>query len=141
MQWLKQPKTAHCTERAIHSSSDFAPVMRWRRVTSMTATHTGVPPIRWRWIVAIWFAGALFDASQTVLIMHAEGRHHAWPPLFATELVSWLPWVLATPLIIRLAHRYPIARGMSLQAVCVHLVAFALISTLAESWSTLLQML
>ena len=42
---------------------------------------SGTYPTRW-----------LFDASQTVLIMHAEGRHHPWLPLFATELVSWLPW-------------------------------------------------
>ena len=107
----------------------------------MTASHTSMPVIRWRWIAAIWCAGALFDASQTVLIMHAEGRHHAWLPLFGTELVSWLPWALATPLVIYLARRYPIARGMSVRTLCVHIVAFALISAVAESWSTVLQML
>jgi len=107
----------------------------------MTASHTSMPVIRWRWIAAIWCAGALFDASQTVLIMHAEGRHHAWLPLFGTELVSWLPWALATPLVIYLARRYPIARCMSVRTLCVHIVAFALISAVAESWSTVLQML
>jgi hypothetical protein len=98
-------------------------------------------PVRWRWIAAIWSAGALFDASQTLLIMHAEGRHLPWLPLFATELVSWLPWALATPLVIHLARRYPIVRGMSVRTVCVHLVAFAVLSALAETWSTALQML
>jgi two-component system, LytTR family, sensor kinase len=107
----------------------------------MTATHTGVRSTRWRWIAAIWCAGALFDASQTLLIMHAEGRHHAWLPLFATELVSWLPWALATPLVIRLARRYPLVGGISLRAVCVHLEAFAIVSAIAEAWSTVLQML
>jgi two-component system, LytTR family, sensor kinase len=107
----------------------------------MIATHPGVRSTRWRWIAAIWSAGALFDASQTLLIMHAEGRHHAWLPLFATELVSWLPWALATPLVIRLARRYPIVAGLSVQKVCVHLAAFALISAVAEAWSTVLQML
>lgn len=95
----------------------------------------------WRWIVAIWSAGALFDASQTVLIVHAE--HEIPPPalpLFATELVSWLPWVLATPFVIRLARRYPMARGMSLQTACMHLAAFAAISVVYESWYTVLQM-
>jgi LytS/YehU family sensor histidine kinase len=100
-----------------------------------------MPVIRWRWIAAIWCAGALFDASQTVLIMHAEGRHHPWLPLFGTELVSWLPWALATPLVIYLARRYPIVRGMSVRTVGVHLAAFAVISAVAESWSTVLQML
>ena len=107
----------------------------------MTATHTDLPSTRWRWIAAIWSAGALFDASQTVLIMHAEGRHHAWLPLFGTQLVSWIPWVLATPLMIRLARRFPIARGMSLRTVGIHLAAFAVVTALAETWSTVLQML
>jgi hypothetical protein len=95
----------------------------------------------WRWIAAAWTAGALFDASQAVLIMHAEGRHHAWLPLFGVELVSWLPWVLATPLVIGLARRYPIVRGVSVQTVCVHLTAFTVISAVAEAWSAVLQVL
>jgi len=106
----------------------------------MTATHGGVRSTRWHWIAALWFAGALFDASQNVLIMHAEGRHHAWLPLFGTELVSWLPWALATPLVIRLARRYPIGRGLSVRTVAAHLTAFAAVSALAETWSTVLQM-
>ena len=107
----------------------------------MTTTHTGVRSVRWRWIAAIWSAGGLFDASQTVLIMHAEGRHHPWPPLFGTELASWLPWALATPLIVRLARQHPIVGGMSVRTVGVHLAAFAIISAVAESWSALLQVL
>jgi two-component system LytT family sensor kinase len=107
----------------------------------MIGTHTGIRSTRWRWIAAVWFAGGLFDASQTVLIMHAEGRHHAWLPLFGIELVSWLPWALATPLVIRLARRHPIVRRMSLRTVAVHLVAFAAISAVAEAWSAVLQVL
>ena len=107
----------------------------------MTAARTGATAISWRWIAAIWCAGALFDASQAILIMHAEGRHHAWPPLFVTELVSWLPWALATPLVVHLARAYPIVRGMTLRTLSVHLVTFVAISAVAETWSTVLQML
>lgn len=107
----------------------------------MTSAPSAVKPISWRWIAASWSAGGLFDASQNVLIIHTEHKHPPpWFPLFATELVSWLPWVLVTPLVIRLARRYPIVRGISVQTVCVHLVAFATISAAAEVWSTLLQM-
>ena len=113
----------------------------WRKVTAMIGTHTGVRSTRWGWIAAIWFAGGLFDASQTVLVMHAEGRHHAWLPLFGIELVSWLPWALATPFVIRLARRYPIVPGMSVRTVAVHLAAFAAISAVAEAWSAVLQVL
>jgi len=107
----------------------------------MSETHTAVRSTRWLWIAAIWCAGGLFDASQTVLIMHAEGRHHPWPTLFATELASWLPWALATPLVVALARRYPIVRGLSVRTLCVHLAAFAAISAVAETWSAWLQVL
>lgn len=77
----------------------------------MAETRTSVRSAPWLWIVAIWCAGGLFDACQTVLIMHAEGRHHPWPALFGTELAPWLPWALATPLVVGLARQYPIIRG------------------------------
>jgi len=107
----------------------------------MAETDKGARPIRWRTIAALWLAGALFDASQDVFIMHAEGRHHSWLPLFATELMSWLPWALATPLLIRLARSYPMARGLGVRTVGVHFGAFALVSVVAWTWSTLLQVL
>jgi two-component system, LytTR family, sensor kinase len=68
----------------------------------MTEPTTSEPTNRWLFLAELWSAGALIDASQTVLVMHAESRHHPWFPLFATDLVSWLPWALATPLISRL---------------------------------------
>jgi two-component system, LytTR family, sensor kinase len=107
----------------------------------MSDTDTGLRATPWRWITALWFAGALFDASQTVLIMHAEGRHHNWLPLFGIEMVSWLPWALATPVVIHLARRYPMVRGVTARTVAVHLLAFAVLSALTETWSTVLQML
>ncbi len=107
----------------------------------MTERTTEGPANRWLLLAALWSAGALFDASQTVLIMHAEGRHHPWLPLFATELVSWLPWALATPLISSLARRHPLAHGHLLRAATVHLAAFATVSVVAGTWSTVLQML
>jgi hypothetical protein len=107
----------------------------------MISTPGAVRPPSWRWIAAIWSAGGLFDASQTVLVIHTEHKHPPPSlPLFATELALWLPWMLATPLVVRLVRRYPIVRGISVQTVCVHLATFAIISAIAEVWSTLLQM-
>jgi two-component sensor histidine kinase len=96
---------------------------------------------RWLWIAGAWGAGALFDASQTVVIMRVEGKYHSWLPLFAIELALWLPWALATPLIVELARRYPIIRGASVRAFCVHLAALAVISAIVETWSAWLQVL
>jgi two-component system LytT family sensor kinase len=107
----------------------------------MNETYIQGRSIRWLWIAAIWCAGGLFDASQTVFVMHWEGKHHPWPPLFGTELVSWLPWALATPLVIGLARRYPMARAINLPSITVHLVAFAAISVTYSAWSAFLQTL
>ena len=108
----------------------------------MTAAHSGARSVRWRSIAAMWCAGGLLEASQAVLIMRfGEGRRHAWLPLFATALATWLPWALATPWIISLARRYPIIRGTTVRTVAVHLAAFATISAVAEAWSALLQVI
>jgi hypothetical protein len=108
----------------------------------MNGIDTVARSVRWRWIAAIWFAGALFEASQAVLIMRfGEGRKHAWLPLFVIQLATWLPWALATPWIISLARRYPIIRGTTLRTVAVHLAAFITLSVVAEAWSATLQVL
>ena len=107
----------------------------------MAATLIGPPLIRWRWIAGIWSVGALFDAIQSIGIMHSEGRHHPWLPLLVCEAALWLPWALATPLVVGLARRYPIVHGISARAVGIHLAAFAILSAVCESWSALLQVL
>jgi two-component system, LytTR family, sensor kinase len=92
----------------------------------------------WIWIAAIWCAGALFDASQTLLTMHAVGVGKAWLRPFLIVFVSWLPWAVATPFVIELARRWPIVRGEIFKAMSLHLAAFAAISVTAEAWSALL---
>lgn len=62
---------------------------------------------RWFWIAAFWCGIGLFDATQNVFVMRAEGMHHYWYRLFFTLFIAWLPWALATPLALRLSHRYP----------------------------------
>ena len=93
------------------------------------------------WIAGVWSAGALFDATQTIFIMHAEGRYGAWLPLFLIELVLWVPWALATPLIVHLARRFPLFRGVTVRGVAVHLVTFLAVSSVVEAWCSLLEVL
>jgi len=107
----------------------------------MNAISTGRRRTRWFWIAALWCAGGLIDASQTVLVMRAEGRHASWAPLFVTELAIWLPWTLATPLIIDLARRFPIKRNLKMPSLAVHLAALITLSIVAEAWSAVLQVL
>ena len=95
----------------------------------------------WAWIAVIWCAGALFNASQTLLTMHAVGLGNAWLRPFLIVFVSWLPWALATPVIIELARRWPMRGGEIFKSVSLHLAAFAVISVTAEGWSALLRVL
>jgi two-component sensor histidine kinase len=94
---------------------------------------------RWLQLGGIWCAYGLFAASQAVLTARAEGKHHPLPPLFATEFASWLPWALATPLVVALARRYPLHQRMNVSAIGVHLAAFAAVSVVTELLSASLQ--
>jgi two-component system LytT family sensor kinase len=96
--------------------------------------------LNWIWICAIWIAGGMFNASQSVLLMRAEGVHHPWQPVCASEFASWLPWMLATPLLASLARRFPVARAASAQTIAVHLAAFSVISLIGSAWFALLLM-
>jgi sensor histidine kinase YesM len=88
----------------------------------------------------LWCAGSLFDASQTVLFMHALGRQHTLL-VFMTELLSWLPWFLATPLVIRVARRYSVYPHPTPSAVIAHCIVFAIVGLGADAWFALLQTL
>jgi len=103
--------------------------------------RTDTRSTRLLWIAAIWCAGALVDASLTVLVLQKEHPHRVWLPLFGTELISWLPWALATPFVVGLARRYQITRTTTWQTFAVHLAAFTAISLVAGTWSTELQVL
>ena len=105
----------------------------------MTEARADKRSTRWAWIAAVWCAGALFEASQTMLVMHALGGRKPWLPPFAISFASWLPWALATPLVIGLARRWPVVQGAILKSATVHLAAFAAISTTAEAWSAWLR--
>src|ERR1700760_2229055 len=96
---------------------------------------------RWLWIVLIWLGYGLVDAMQTVFVMRSEGMHHAWGKLFLTSVLSWLPWALATPLILRLRRRFPLAKRGAIVTWLAHLggcAAITLGSAMWLSWLTVL---
>jgi two-component system LytT family sensor kinase len=97
------------------------------------------PP--WLWIAAIWFGIGLFDATQTVFVMRSEGMHHAWIKLFVTLLLSWIPWALATPVVLRLGRRYPAAQWRRFSTWGTHLAACAVIGLISAAWIAYLEVL
>ena len=91
-------------------------------------------PGSWRYVGGIWLGIALFDASQTVFVMRAEGMHHAWVILFFVRALSWLVWALATPWVAALMQRFPLPTKTFLPW-CVHAIACLAIGILSASWS------
>jgi two-component system, LytTR family, sensor kinase len=89
---------------------------------------------QWLWSAAIWGAVGLLDASQTVFVMRSEGMHHYWIRLFFTLFLSWLPWMLATPLVLRLARKFPATEWRSIIVWAVHLGACGTIGLAQAAW-------
>ena len=97
-------------------------------------------PHRWTWIAAIWIGVGIFDATQNVFAMRAEGMHHNWVNLYVLLTLAWIPWALATPIVIELGRRFPPAVTPPSQWL-VHLGAVALIAVIAAAWITALESL
>jgi len=95
----------------------------------------------WIWVASIWLGFGLVDAMRTVFVMHSEGMHHAWVKLFLTSVLSWLPWALATPLIMRLGRRFPLMKRGSIVAWLVHIAGCAAIALVSAAWLAWLEFL
>ena len=91
-------------------------------------------PIPWLWIALIWAGVGLFDATQTIFVMRAEGMHHAWMRLFLRLLVGWLPWALATPLVLTLGRRYPPVKIRPISTWIFHLATCAVVGLVHAAW-------
>ena len=108
-------------------------------ILKMQVSQMDVSPMRsksprWLWIASIWFVVGLFDATQNVVVMRSEGMHHAWPQLFVTLLLSWLPWILATPFVMRLGRRCPPVQLRPFSTWVRHIAACATIGLVASAW-------
>jgi two-component system, LytTR family, sensor kinase len=94
--------------------------------------HSNLPP--WKWVASTWLGFGLVDAMRTVFVMRSEGMHHAWGKLFLTSALSWLPWALATPLILRLGQRFPPVKSSSAVTWLVHIAGCAAIALASAVW-------
>src|SRR5258708_4673859 len=112
----------------------------------MSRPHVAEPPTspklsRWAWIAAIWSAVGLFDATQTVFSMRAEGMHHNWVSLFVTLLLSWLPWALATPVVMQLDRLTFTGTWKRVLSWPTHIAGCAVIGMVCSAWITFLEVL
>jgi two-component sensor histidine kinase len=103
----------------------------------MSASRKQSESPRWIWIAAVWAGIGLFDATQNVFVMRAEGMHHYWVRLFFTLFFSWVPWALATPMVFRLSHRFPLFRKIQVASWGIHLAGATVIGMVAAGWLAL----
>jgi signal transduction histidine kinase len=96
---------------------------------------------QWIWTTSIWGAFGLVDGMQTVLMMRGEGMHHAWVRLFVITVISWLPWAIATPLVMRLGRRFPPTSFRPLITWPVHAAACAAVGLVFSAWTAALVVL
>lgn len=66
--------------------------------------------------------------------MRAEGMHHYWTRLFVTLVAGWLPWMLATPIIFRLGHRFPAANWKQPLFWIANLATCVTIGLVSAAW-------
>src|SRR5579871_3705565 len=93
----------------------------------------------WYGIFAVWLGVGLFDATQTVVSMRAEGMQHNWPQLWFTLFFSWLPWAAATPLVVRFARRYPLLQFTRPAPWFLHLALCLAIGVVTALWVALFE--
>jgi two-component sensor histidine kinase len=70
--------------------------------------------------------------------MRAEGMHHNWASLFVTLLLSWLPWALATPVVMRLDRLTFTGQWKRLMPWGVHIGAYLAIGVVCAAWIALM---
>ena len=92
----------------------------------------------WLLLATVWLCVGVVQATQTVFGMRYAGMHHAWTRLFFTQVLGWLPWALATPLVIRWGRLLSLR---SLKGVLTHVAAMTAIALTSAAWQSSLEAL
>lgn len=94
------------------------------------------------WIALLWLAGSLITATQVVVGMAAVGMRHNWIILFLTTVAAWLIFPVATPFILSLTRRFPLAKAadwVNWRTLAAHLAAALVIGIGHVAWSATLE--
>jgi len=96
--------------------------MRWR--------------LRWWTAVWAWWTGlALFFAVSSSLTYLSTGRAANWSLSIRRSLAEWWLWAILTPVVVRLAQRYPLDRRWPWRNALIHTAAgvvLAVVKSAAE---------
>jgi two-component system, LytTR family, sensor kinase len=94
---------------------------------------------KWWWAAVVCGGLGVFEGTQAVVVMRAEGMHHAWVNLFFTILLGWVPWAAVAPVVLRLEREYPLFQGSSLRGWLRHAGLWFAIWVGATTWNTAIE--
>jgi len=79
---------------------------------------------------AVWTPYGLLYTLQHIVVVRARGESVHAAPLLAQQLAFFVPWALATPLVLGLGEQVPIRRERWLGPLAIHLVAIVILTAL-----------
>lgn len=91
------------------------------------------------WVALLWLAAGLITATQVVVGMSAVGMRHNWTALFFTTVGAWLIFAVATPAILSLSRRFPLAKTGDWRNLPVHVAAALVLGVAHIVWSAALE--
>jgi two-component system, LytTR family, sensor kinase len=139
--FLRPARWLHASDDSLHCDLKRKPKWSTIRNSMATTPHShGDRPYNWLWIAGLWAGLGILGATQDVFAMRFEGMHHAWVKLFFALTFAWLPWALATPVVIHLGRKYPFA-WKPLRWWLIHLGTVIAIDLVASAWATALDVL
>jgi two-component system LytT family sensor kinase len=86
--------------------------------------------MRTRTLIALWSLPAWYTALNDQVTVLLTGGHLLSWRLMVPPLAEWYLWVPLTPIVLRLAARFPIAQRRTWRIIVVHASAIAVISVL-----------
>jgi len=99
----------------------------------MPAIRMNFRKSRWLWIACVWSGLGFFTAIQNIILLRAQGLHLPWLHIFMGLLFMWLPWALATPIVLDLGRKYPL-RLRPVSTWLKHISACTSISLATAGW-------
>src|SRR5215471_1268068 len=91
------------------------------------------------WIAVLWLAISMITATQVVVGMAAVGMRHNWTAVFFTTVAAWLIFPFATPVILSLNRRFPLAKAADWRNLPLHLAAALAIGIGHIAWSATME--
>lgn len=77
-------------------------------------------------LFAAWTTPALLSSFQQWATRSLSGQSASFASIAATEFPGWLLWAVMTPLIFRVAHRFPLRRPVRVRDISAHAATWTL---------------